>query len=356
MNILFIGRIDYPLKQGGDAIQIENYKNIISGKGHYVEIASLINDTGNYDFVHLFNISRPYDLIYQLESKVNNYPILVLHPIHFKKEHIERIKELGFKISGNERLKFIIRNILSKKFKPDQLRLLLRNEKKLLQTLLDNIAYFHFLTQTERKWFEEDFGFKVDDEKVIIFGNAVPHQIDNTKNLQEREIDILVPGRIEPRKNSINTANCLTSFKDKKIVFAGQLNRYYKNYYNEFFKLIEQNENLNYVGSKNFQEMEKLYDNSKIVLSLSLSEVAPLVELEALAHKSIFIGTNRSASTDKNMDSCYYLDPENPVEAVNVLHDVFKKIESGFKFTFPHINTWEEEIKPLLNLYKKFEK
>ena len=356
MNILFIGRIDYPPKQGGDAVQIENYKNIISQMGHHVEIASLTNEPGIYDFVHLFNVSRLYDLVYQLKSKVKNSPILILHPIHQKIEYLSKVRKYGGKTSGNEKVKFIIRNILSKKFRLNQLGIVFRNEKKLLHSLMERIAFFHFLSAREREWFENDFGIKIDDEKVIIFGNAVRHDPDRGKHLTSRDIDILIPGRIEPHKNCINTAKALLSFKDKRIVFAGQLNLYYKKYCNEFLNLIEQNKNLNYAGSKSFTDMEELYNNSKFVVSLSLSEVAPLVKLEALAHEAIFIGTNRSASADKNTDTCYFLDPENLNEAIDVLHNLFKKIDSGYVFKFPRINTWEEEMAPLLDLYKNFEK
>jgi Glycosyl transferases group 1 len=357
MKVLFIGRIDYPPKQGGDAVQMEAYKDGITKKGYKVEIASLTSGPDSYDFVHLFNISRIYDLVYQLNTKVKNEPILVLHPIHQKKEYLNRIKELIGRNAGNEKIKFIARNILSKKFKVNQLHYIFKNENELLQNLLRRINYFHFLSEKERDWFEKDCDFKVDDEKVIIFGNAVSHRIERLNSLQEREIDILIPGRIEPHKNNVNTARILSSFSDKKVVFAGQLNRYYKNYNKEFMNLIEQNENLDYVGSRDSFEMQQLYDNSKVIFSLSLSEVAPLIELEALAHKAIFIGTNRSASRiNEDMNCCYHIDPENLNEAVNILNGVFEKIRTGFEFSFPHINSWEKEMEPLLNLYEKFER
>lgn len=358
MNILFIGRLDYPPKQGGDAIQIENYKNIISQKGYHVEIASLINEPGNYDFVNLFNISRIYDLVYQLKSKVKNLPILILHPIYQKKEYIRLMKSLGVKAPGMERIKFIARNILSNKFRLNQLLLILKSEKKLILLLLQRVAFFHFLSRKEREWFENDLGYKIDDEKILIFENAVPSVPENTKLLKEREIDVLISGRIEPQKNTINTAKCLTSFKDKRIIFAGQMNRYYKGYCIEFLKIIAENKNFKYIGAKSFSDMQDLYGNSKIVFSLSLSEAAPrtLVELEALANKAIFVGTNRKPIDSSNTNTSYYINPENLTQASGLLADIFKKIESGFVFSFPHINTWEEEIKPLLNLYKQFEK
>lgn len=356
MKILFIGRIDYPPKHGGDAVQIEAYKNVFTKKGYEVEIASLTNKTGSYDFVDLFNISRLYDLVYQLKAKVKNQPILVLHPIHQKKEHLKRIKELIGRNTGNEKIKFIVRNILSNKFKINQLQFLFKNENKLLRNLLRKMNYFHFLSEKERDWFEKDFDFKIDDAKVIIFGNAVSHRIEQLNSLQEREIDILIPGRIEPQKNSVFTAKVLSSFVNKNIVFVGQLNKYYKNYNNKFLNLIGQNKNLTYIGVKNFSEMQQLYNGSKIVLSLSLSEVAPLIELESLAHKAIFVGTNRSASSiNENINCCYHIDPENSKEIVDTLNNIFNKIKTGFEFSFPRINTWEEETKPLLDLYQKFE-
>ena len=356
MNILFIGRLDYPPKQGGDAVQIENYKKIISQKGHQVDIASIISKPGDYDIVHLFNFSRLYDLAYQLKTKVKNSPVLILHSIHQKEEYLRRIKELGFKSPGSERIKFIVRNILSHKFKLNQLGFVFRNEKMLRHSLVKKIDFFHFLSNKERTWFEEDLGIKIQDEKVIIFGNAVQNRITRTKNLKDREIDIFIPGRIEPQKNSINTIAALSVFNDKKICFAGQLNRYYKKYCNRFLRLIEKNKNINYMGSTGFSEMEKLYNNSKSVVSLSLSEVAPLVELEALSHGAVFVGTKRCATDCKNPDTSYQVDPENLNEAVNHIREIFKKIESGYVFKFPHINVWEEEMKPLLDLYKKIEK
>jgi hypothetical protein len=196
----------------------------------------------------------------------------------------------------------------------------------------------------------------VPDEKVIIFGNAVQNRGTEDKHLNDRGIDIFVPGRIEPQKNSINTAAVLSVFKDKNICFAGQLNRYYKKYCSQFLRLIEKNKKIKYLGPISFPEMEKLYDNSKIVISLSLSEVAPLVELEALSHGAVFIGTKRSASDSQNQDTSRYVDPEKPDEAFNIIRALFHKIESGYVFKFPHINTWEEEMKPLLDLYKKIEK
>ncbi len=357
MNILFIGRLDYPPKQGGDAIQIENYKNIITKK-YNVEIASLISESGNYDFVDLFNISRVYDLVYQLKTKVKNIPILILHPIYQKKEYTLQMKSSGVRAQGKEKYKFIVRNLQSNKFRPNQLLFLLRSEKKLIYSLLQKVAYFHFLSAGERRWFEEDFGYKIDDEKILIFENGVPYIPEKSKTLKEREIDILISGRIEPQKNSINTAKCLRVFRDKKIIFAGQLNRYYKTYCNEFLNIIDQNKNFKYIGSKSFSEMQDLYGNSKIVFSLSLSEAAPrtLVELEALANKAIFIGTNRKPLDISNTNTSYYIDPENLKVAADLLTNIFKKIDAGFDFSFPHISTWEEEIKPLLNLYEQFEK
>jgi len=86
MKILFIGRIDFPEKSGGDGVQMYRYKEWFESNGNKVTLFTKNIYGYSFDTIHLFNVDKIYELLYQLSFvKLDKNTKLILHTIHQKK-------------------------------------------------------------------------------------------------------------------------------------------------------------------------------------------------------------------------------------------------------------------------------
>ena len=166
MKALFVGRNDYPVKKGGDGVQIEAYKIILLQNGHEVFFYNEIKDIDEIDVVHFFNIDRIYDLLEVRRKFAKGNKIFILHSIHQNYEYLKNIKKIvknytQISITIPENVKFIIRSIKAGIFNLSMLRYLFLKKNEGIIKLIDEIDYFHFLSDTECSWFEKDYNIKI---------------------------------------------------------------------------------------------------------------------------------------------------------------------------------------------------
>jgi glycosyltransferase involved in cell wall biosynthesis len=130
-----------------------------------------------------------------------------------------------------------------------------------------------------------------------------------------RDIDVLVAGRIEERKNQLGIARALAG-TPWNVTFVGANNPRNASYIEEFHRLVGGYENLRHVPHVSLDELRQMYVRSKVFLSASFFEVVSLAELEAVAYGCQLISATSGYLRDYLGDLATYAAPTAEPEAL----------------------------------------
>lgn len=319
-------RIDAYSKRGGDTVQIEKYTEELKLLGIDAFISTDLNeDLDDIDIIHLVNIDRPLETYHFFKRAKKLSKKIVLSPIHHSYRHIDLHESHGrygllkyFNLIlkdywTREKMKNILRVASNK-----DLRKIRKDIKgsifKKQQIILNNVDGIALIAEGEGKAIEEDFN--MDIQNYVIVPNGVGFDNSVSDEIIEKEIDVLVVGRIESRKNQINIIKAL---KDTsiKLTFIGKENPNHKKYYNEFIKLVNKHSNVEYITEVSHDEISNLYKKSKVHLSASWFEVSPLVDIEALYNGCTVVASEHSFSKSYLGNNVYYVSPNDLEEIKN---------------------------------------
>lgn len=332
-NILFILRIDAKFKNGGDLLQAKQYKKVLEKKllnqnikiafAHELDLTQL-KET-HWNLVILFNISRLDEHFYFLEKI--DYDRIAFVPI-VQPNYFFSLKEYSKSLlRGLLHLKYIPYNSLDKKL-------------KLLSTCMLNI----FLSNDECEYYQKQF-VKTVNNVIVKNGIDIKHNI--IYNKEERKIDFLIVGRVEKSKNTLNTLLLLNKyFPHLNTCFVGSYNKYHLFYFNKFKKSCKQNKNINYLGAISQNEVYEIMSMSKLLLNLSLKEVSPLVDIEALSLGMKVLSTKASFTHLEESNCFMRVNPLNEDEIVEKINQIIKK--SCNNESSDDIITWDTSVEPLV--------
>lgn len=331
-NILFILRIDAKYKNGGDLLQAKQYKKVLEKKlliqnikiefAHEFSIVELKKTLWN--LVVLFNVSRLDEHFYFLEKI--NYDKIAVVPIVQPKYFFSLKEYFKSLFRGLLHLKYIPYNSLDKKL-------------KLLSTSVLNI----FLSNDECDYYQKQFIYTLNN---VIVKNGIDIKHDITYNTEQRKIDFLIVGRIEKSKNTLNTLSILNRyFPQYNACFVGSYNKYHLGYFNKFKKLCKQNKNISYLGAVSQNEVFDIMTKSKVLLNLSLKEVSPLVDIEALSLGMKVLSTKASFTHIEESNCFIRVNPMNESEIIEKLNKIIN--EDCNTELLQDIMTWEKTIEPL---------
>ncbi|MFE8117181.1 glycosyltransferase family 4 protein [Brenneria goodwinii] len=366
MKFAFLTRVDAFDKNGGDTYQLQMYKEYLETKGHDVLIVHDLTIPQEQDFYILVNLDRPLELVIyynklRKENKINKMLILPIHHsyecINFFEGNIRKgfqgiILNKCSRFHQREKIKNVVRGLKYPKLIKYSLSHFFINYMNISRNILMNAIGVILIAEGEQKIIKNDFSVDIDNSFLVKNGVNLTKLISLAEN-KDRKIDILVCGRIEPRKNSLAIANY---FKDKnyKVSFVGALNKNSKAYCEEFTQVVNESENLEYLGKVTHDELSSLYLNTKIHLSASWFEVASLVDLEAYAYGCHIISSINGHTKDYLQDRARYVDPSNfdglgemvfeLNNSSNYLKEQYDYISSSF--------TWERSGKTLLSVFE----
>ncbi|WP_194428148.1 glycosyltransferase [Klebsiella variicola] len=164
----------------------------------------------------------------------------------------------------------------------------------------------------------------------------------------EYEYDILVSGRIEPRKNQLRIINdlCETNYK---VCFVGGANENNAIYFDKFMELINRFPNMIYLGKVSPEEMTRLYYKSKVHVSASWFEVSSLVDLEAYYCGCSVISSKNGYTSELLGERVFYFDPKENENLSVVAGDAIKAIPvKDYKEFIAMHHDWEINSRKLL--------
>lgn len=367
MKIVFLTRIDSFSKFGGDTYQLQMYKKELEKKGHVIEIANNLNVPSGFDFYIIVNLDRPLEFIiyYNKLKKMNLLNKTLILSIHHSYEQInfyennyrKGLQQLILNMNNNfhsrEKIKNLFRGLLNRKLFKYAFTQFFLNVKKIQRESIERSSIIA-IAEGEIKEIEKDYQVTV--KKFGIVKNGV-NLIEDVKNIQQpqRDIEILVAGRIEPRKNTLSVAEY---FKDKKIkvCFVGGLNENFSEYTAQFEKIVGASDHLEYLGKVTPDEMRNLYLRSKIHLSCSWFEVASLVDLEAYAYGCHTISSQFGHTKDYLNDRIFYINPNHMEVLDEMIQQLLSKdndINTQFNFISENY-TWKMSTQSLEKYLKEF--
>ncbi|MGY2082097.1 glycosyltransferase [Modestobacter sp. SYSU DS0657] len=131
------------------------------------------------------------------------------------------------------------------------------------------------MARSEKQALEADLGLQEG-------GTVVPNGItfDPMSTSTDRDIDLVVVGRVEPRKNTLALARAVRK-AGLRAVFAGAINGNHGAYVQAFLKEVSNSDRMSYVGSLPHADVRELLSRSRYYLNGAWFEVVSQADMEA---------------------------------------------------------------------------
>ncbi len=364
MRALFLLRFDAGQKGGGDVIQINKYAGFVRGSGGDASFSSSLQpDASGYDLVHACNIDRP-ETYFQVRSVAKHFPHIpiLLTPIHHsnvQRREYERhgrrgaLRMVNALVPGyqfREALKFLIRGLRSRALLPAALHFLAVTNP---QRKIAAAASVHlFASEAERSWCNEDYHIK--SARHEIFPNGI-EEVGAYSLKESRDIDVIMTGRVESRKNQVAVLKALAG-TGLKVCVVGAENQSHQRYVSEFKALLAANPSFDYLGVRPHAETLTLMSRSRVYISASWLEVMSLSDIEAFGAGCRVIASRHGSTHEVLGDLIRYVRPGAAEDIRTALNEELSKqdpIDVQSRHTILKKYLWSNLGEQLLTTYRR---
>lgn len=324
-KILVITRFDSNEKPGGDvnlmkAFLIELNRNYSCE--HYIGIPN-IDKLVNYDAVFCCNIDRPiepYNCLLLCRQLGIHF---VLYTLHHPYDGIRSYMRYG--LSGSKRIlaalafndPAIYENYLwlAKVVLNYKKRLPLGNVKIAQRQLLAKSDLIITCNKKELTQINKDL-FSVNVKAAHVKHSIVNYSMELNKTTIVKN-RIIVPGRLESRKNQILIRDIIDYFPECEFIFVGAQSPNDKRYVQKLINFIDSYENCQLMQAMTEIEFYEFLATADVVFTASWFEVTSLIELQAISLGLKLVCTENSY-IDK-APNVYKFNPEKTQTAVDSL-------------------------------------
>jgi glycosyltransferase involved in cell wall biosynthesis len=318
-------RRDFETKPGGDVAMAQTYARALTEAGATVSMLAMSRDRlVTAETVHLFNVDHRVEFGFAagVLSRERRGPLVISpihHPMHrvehFEAEHrsgpLRMVNLLGQTAVGRERIKHALRRHslegLAEAARGG------RSNRAKIAAALSSAELVIYLADGERRSIEATFGVS-----LAANGRLVPNSVDIDDSVDvhaNRDIDVLVVGRIEERKNQLRIAEALSG-TPWRVVFAGSAGQRSRRYWTAFLRTIDSAPNLEYHQHMPIQELNRLYGRARVLVSASHFEVVSLAELEAVSYGCQLVSTTSGYTSEYVGPHATYLEPTAPADTL----------------------------------------
>ncbi|WP_375387219.1 glycosyltransferase [uncultured Amnibacterium sp.] len=316
MRIRLLLRDDYPAKSGGDLVLARAYEGALQGVGLDARLEPLsaagLDDRDGV--AQVFNIDRWFEFVASARRIRASGRPLVVAPIHHPMGAVDRfesgvrsgplgvIGRAGRGPFGRERIKHAMRNRTGRSVA----EALIRDPRAAIAQALTSAALVVVQAPSETAEVQRNFGVDLGDKAVWV-PNGV--EVDDAVRIDgDRDIDVLLAGRIEERKNQLSVAQAFAG-TDVRVTFVGGDNPRNAAYTAAFHRLVAQHPNLTHVPHVPLEQLRSMYARSSVFLSVSHFEVVSLSELEAVGYGCRLVSGANGYLRDYLGDRATYVDP-----------------------------------------------
>lgn len=320
MKVCFLMRSEFKSVHGGDVVQINNYCNYLETNEVSCELHASFPEEP-FDAYFIVNIDRPIE-VYNYHKKIikTGKPYYVI-PIHHPVDAVSKFEMYsrgGFgqylakaipDFYRREKVKNISRSLKRAWYVKYILKTLFLNYRKMIKGVLEQADCVFCIADKERIAMNRRFNASFEYE---IVKNGIDSTYFNSTDLSERNIDVLVVGRIEQRKNQLSVIKALKG-TGLVVSFAGATEDNLTQYQKAFLSECSDLKNFHYLGKLTQKELFRYYAKSKLVLNASFFEVSPLVDIEGAAMGCRVVST-KYGYTDENIEGVRLIDPYSTEE------------------------------------------
>jgi glycosyltransferase involved in cell wall biosynthesis len=354
-------RGDFPKKSGGDLVLARQFERALVDSGHNAELQPLSKHTleQGAGVAHLFNVDRYFEFAASASAVQQAGRPYVVSPIHHPLSSVNYfesnvrsgamkvVSNVGRGPYGRERIKHVVRGLSGRSVAES----LVRDPRASVRQALQKASLILVQAPSELEQLERNFGAEVSGRAVWV-PNGVSYE--NGPDISgSRDIDVLVAGRIEERKNQLGIARALAA-TPWKVTFVGADNPRNASYTEKFHKTVNQYDNLRHVPHVSLHELRQMYVRAKVFLSASYFEVVSLAELEAVAYGCQLISATTGYLSDYLGDEATYADPTSEPDALRSY--VETAVGRGINFDgMTHVRneySWAKSHRRLVSAYQ----
>lgn len=306
MKVVFALRADAFVKPGGDSKKVERYREGLGRLGWDTEIVTSPNDLkkADSDLVHLMNLDTPRENVHYARIASQLQRPFVLSTIRHPYEGMRSMYEFGDDPFYRALARLGVEAEIGIGFR-EQVKLtkqknvgaaLIRGRYRSLQELLVKNASAVFpMAVGEAEVLRRDFGTET-PQKII--RNGFSFSPTSSASLANgHDFDLVSVGRIEPRKNSLVLARAAAR-SGLRIAFIGALNGNHKSYSDKFLQVVENNDNVEYLGHQDHGAMTEILHRCDVYINPAWFEVVSQADVEAACLGLRIVSTRHSYLED----------------------------------------------------------
>jgi len=360
-DIVFALRSDAVSKPGGDTSKVEKYRTHLAVCGMTSAVVHSPEDLEAMapKIVHLMNIDIPIEnLRYavigrRIGAKIAlstiAHPIAGIRKFYFggRDTYFVNLRTLGIPFEYGMAARELVKLGLRADARSLHLPRVVRNMRftELQQELLR--ACDRILPMNDSETWELRNRFH-DLPPVSIVPNGASFSADFDKTGRRDVADVIVVGRVEPRKNTLDIAHLLRG-QGVRVVFVGAPNEKHRAYIRKFRQIIDCDKDMIWLGRQPASRIKSLLAGSTVYLNLSWYEVVSQADIEATSQGCRVVTTEHSFIKDHLQIS--QLDPNLIVDEdrrTEVLDQINMATVPGVKW----IPTWSDAGAALVDAYE----
>jgi glycosyltransferase involved in cell wall biosynthesis len=318
ISVDLIVRSDALMKGGGDMVQVDHYIEQLPAEAFDIRVVPFHPTMQLREgvVVHIVNVDRPFDFVRACRlARAARLP-LVVSPIHHDLQAVRRMraaeKGLGLRSllgrflpeSGREWIATGARSLKMRSGREDVLPIagvMLRQSRHIrhiwaeVGTCLDQAHLVMLLAPGEGRALTRDTGWRGANSALVPNGSPSNISSAHPSAWGDRDIDLIVVGRVEPRKRTLELAR-LAARRGLRLTVVGPLYAADTPFGEEFRELLSRSPSVTWKGSVSADEVLEFMGRSKVLINASWVEVQSLVELEA-AHLGCYVVSSGAGNT-----------------------------------------------------------
>ena len=314
MKVLFIVRGTLYTNTGGDTTQILQTARYLKELGVQVTIKSSKEEItyGEYDLLHLFNITRPADILKHIERSQKPF---VISPIFIDYSEFDRTVRKGYtgsilrclQINGIEYVKTLARSVFNGE-KIASRKYLIYGQKRSIKKILRQAKLLLTNSYSEYDRLEKQYHIK---KPFAVIPNAVGDLfLEASRNIPVKEETlVLCVARIEGLKNQLHLIQALNKTR-YTLVLIGRAASNQATYYRLCREAAAAN--VRFVGHIPQEDLIDYYLRAKVHILPSWFETTGLSSLEAAVLGCNIVITEKGDTREYFQDHAWYCDPARP--------------------------------------------
>jgi glycosyltransferase involved in cell wall biosynthesis len=329
MKVLIIGRGTLFTRPGGDTIQMTKtaeFLNMINNVEVDVKTIDDNVDFHKYDFLHLFNIGRPSDMLGVLKKTNQPYLISTVFVDFSEAEanHYKKPRRLLSKLLSADQLEFI--KILARFLKGQEkildYKYFLLGQKKSIKKLIKESHSLLPNSKSEYSRLYKKYGIK---KKYFVIPNAIDKTIFDSNHAFEAEYSkfqdaVISIGQITPVKNQLSLIKALNKTK-YKVYIIGSPSMNAIDYYEECKKTAS--DNINFLSRVDQNQLAQIYKAARVHVLCSWFETTGLVSLEAAYMECNIVITKKGDQEEYFRNQAFYCDPDDVNSILQAVNEAY---------------------------------